>query len=291
MAQIRLTTSEASPTGGRSGPLIRDGLLLVSAALMALTLWMVFFWVPTEANLGVSQRIFYFHVPVAILALVSIVVVAAASARYVVMYSETYWLFRRQLGAKFLSSFEKLTTHGILHRLALRLSKGLISERPSRDAGEKWDALAYSAAELGAVLATLAIVTGAIWAKPVWGVWWTWDPKLTLMLVLWFIYAGYLMLRAYGPKGSQGARYGAVIALMGTVNVPIIYYATELWQAAHPALLVGPAAESGSLDSDMALGLMVSTITFIVLAAYVLIERYSLRRSETAIDALYQQVT
>ena len=222
--------------------MIRDALLLASAALMGLTLWMVFFWVPTEANLGVSQRIFYFHVPIAILALSSIIVVAIAS---------------------------------IIH---------LITR------GQRSDDLAYSAAELGAVLATLAIVTGAIWAKPVWGVWWTWDPKLTLTLLLWFIYAGYLMLRAYGPKGSQGARYGAVIALMGAVNAPIIYYATELWQTAHPALLVGPAAESGSLDSDMALGLLVSTITFVVLAAYVLLERYSLRRSETDIDAIYQYV-
>lgn len=222
--------------------MIRDALLLASAALMGLTLWMVFFWVPTEANLGVSQRIFYFHVPIAILALSSIIVVAIAS---------------------------------IIH---------LITR------GQRSDDLAYSAAELGAVLATLAIVTGAIWAKPVWGVWWTWDPKLTLTLLLWFIYAGYLMLRAYGPKGSQGARYGAVIALMGAVNAPIIYYATELWQTAHPALLVGPAAEAGSLDSDMALGLLVSTIVFVILAAYMLIERYSLRRSETTIDALYQYV-
>ena len=242
MAQEHFAVSGASISGGRYGSMIRDALLLGSAALMGLTLWMVFFWVPTEANLGVSQRIFYFHVPIAILALSSIIVVAIAS---------------------------------IIHLI-------------TRD--QRSDDLAYSAAELGAVLATLAIVTGAIWAKPVWGVWWTWDPKLTLTLLLWFIYAGYLMLRAYGPKGSQGARYGAVIALMGAVNAPIIYYATELWQTAHPALLVGPAAESGSLDSDMALGLLVSTITFVVLAAYVLLERYSLRRSETDIDAIYQYV-
>jgi heme exporter protein C len=242
MDQVPLAVSVASILVGRSGSIIRDGLLLASAVLMALTLWMVFFWVPTEASLGVSQRIFYFHVPISILALSSIIVVAIAS---------------------------------IIH---------LITR------GQKSDDLAYSAAELGAVLATLAIVTGATWAKPVWGVWWTWDPKLTLTLLLWFIYSGYLMLRAYGPKGSQGARYGAVIALMGAVNAPIIYYATELWQTAHPALLVGPAAESGSLDSDMALGLLASTITFFVLAAYMLIERYSLRRSETAIDALYQYV-
>ncbi len=232
----------ASTSRGQSNSMIRDGLLIASAALMALTLWMVFFWVPTESNLGVSQRIFYFHVPVSILALSSIIVVAVAS---------------------------------IIH---------LITR------GQKSDDLAYSAAELGTLLATLTIVTGATWAKPVWGVWWAWDPKLTLTLLLWFIYSGYLMLRAYGPKGSQGARYCAVIALMGAVNAPIIYYATELWRSHHPSLLVGPAA-SGSLIPSMALVLLVSMVTFSVLTGYVLIERYSLKRSETAIDVLYQYIS
>ena len=140
-----------------------------------------------------SQRIFYFHVPVAILSLLSVVVVAVASGVH---------LFGK---------------------------------------GERSDAVAYASAEVGFVFCTIAIVTGAIWAKPVWGVWWTWDPKLTLTLVLWFIYAAYLMLRAFGPKGSQGARYGAVLALIGAIDAPIIYYAAELWRSTHPNLVIGPA--------------------------------------------------
>ena len=170
---------------------------------MAVTLYLVFFWVPTEANLGVSQRIFYFHVPLGIIGLISIVIVAIASGMYL-----------------------------------LRQDK-------------RWDDLAHATAELGMIFATLILVTGAIWAKPVWGVWWTWDPKLTTTLILWFIYASYLMLRAYGPKGIQQARYAAVIALVGAIDAPIIYYVTEIWRNAHPDLVIGPLAESDALESRM----------------------------------------
>ena len=241
MAQVTVAGTP-STSRIRAGAVARDTLLVASAALMAVTLYLVFLWVPTELNLGVSQRIFYFHVPVAILGLSSIVLVAGASAAHLITKSE------------------------------------------------KWDNLAYSAAEVGTVLTSLAIVTGAIWAKPVWGVWWTWDPKLTLTLILWFIYVSYLMLREYGPKGSQGARYGAVVALIGAIDAPIVYYAAELWRTTHPSLLVGPAAESGSLDPKMALVLVISLVTFTVLFAYLLTERYSLRRSEAAVDELYRQI-
>ena len=232
-----------SSAESRVGPLIGDALLVISAALMGLTLFLVFFWVPTDLNLGISQRIFYFHVPLGMLGMVSIVVVAIGSA---------------------------------LH---------LITKK------EKWDSLAYSAAELGVVFATLIIVTGSIWAKPVWGVWWTWDAKLTTTLILWFIYVSYLMLRAYGPKGSQGARYGSVVALIGSIDTLPIYFATTLWRTAHPDLVVGPVAESGSLDPDMRLAFLVAILAFTTLYAYLLTERYSLKRAEAGLDELYQRAT
>ena len=166
---------------------------------------------------------------------------------------------------------------------ALRKLVHLVTRR------EEWDGLAYSAAEVGVLLTSLAIVTGAMWAKPTWGIWWTWDPKLTLTLVLWFIYVGYLMLRAYGPKGSQGARYGAVVALIGAIDAPIVYYAAELWRTTHPTLVVGPAAESGAMDSRMAAVLLVSVIAFVLLYVYVLVERYALRRTEAEADELYRR--
>ncbi|MDA1189179.1 MAG: cytochrome c biogenesis protein CcsA [Chloroflexi bacterium] len=242
MTEMAAPSSATKPaTKGRG--LFRDGLMVVSAALMAVTLWMIFFYVPTEANLGVSQRIFYFHVPLGWLGMLSIVIVAFAA---------------------------------LMH---------LKTQNP------KWDALAYSAAEFGVIFATLIIVTGAIWAKPVWGVWWTWDAKLTTTLILWFIYVSYLMLRAYGPKGSQGSRYSSVLALIGAIDAPIIYLATVWWRTAHPELVIGPSAESGGLESRMQLAFLISVITFTVMYAYLLWERYSLRRQEDALDEVHQTVS
>lgn len=209
---------------------------------MALTLYLIFFWVPTELNLGVSQRIFYFHIPLAWLGMVSILVVAYASAMH------------------------------------------LITRK------EKWDSLAYAAAELGVLFITLLLVTGIVWNKPTWGRWWTWDARLTTTLILWFIYVGYLMLRAYGPKGSQGARYGAVVALIGAIDTPIIYMATVWWRTQHPDMNIGPLADEGSLDPRMQLTVLVSLITFTAVYVYLLVERYSLRRSEAAVDELYQLI-
>jgi len=235
-------SSIAPASEPRWGTRFRDALLIGSAGLMALTLYLVFIWVPTEQNLGVSQRIFYFHVPLAWLGMVSIVAVAFASAMH------------------------------------------LMTKK------EKWDSVAYATAEMGVVFITLLLVTGIIWNRPVWGVWWTWDARLTTTLILWFIYVGYLMVRTYGPKGSQGARYGAVVALIGAIDTPIIYMATVWWRTAHPEMNIGPLAESGGLNSRMQLTLWVSVITFTALYTYMLIERYSLRRTEAAVDELYHHV-
>ena len=229
------TAPTSAPVRGRG--LARDALLISSALLMALTLYMVYFWVPTEQNLGISQRIFYFHVPLGWIGMVSIVIVAIAS---------------------------------ILHLYTGR---------------QKWDDLAYSTAELGVIFASLILVTGAIWAKPVWGVWWTWDAKLTTTLVLWFIYVGYMMVRAYGPAGTQGRRFASVIALIGAIDAPIIYKATDWWRSAHPENNV-----PSDLNEQIALTLLVSVITFTVMYAYLLAERYSLRRSESDLDEIHQRL-
>ena len=240
-------TDTAQPpraSGGRRDALVRNGLLIVSAALMLLTLAMIFLWAPTEANLGVSQRIFYFHVPLGWLGMLSIVVVAIASIAHLISGSQ------------------------------------------------KWDALAYSAAELGVVFASLILITGVIWARGDLGWWWTWDAKLTTTLVLWFIYVGYLMVRAYAPKGSQSSRFAAVIALFGAIDAPIIYMATVWWSTAHPELNVGPAAsDRDAIDSrSIYYTLLVSTLAFTLLYAYLLVERYALRRSESELDELHAEL-
>ena len=147
-------------------------------------------------------------------------------------------------------------------------------------------------AKLGVVFASLILVTGVIWAKGDLGWWWTWDAKLTTTLILWFIYVAYLMVRAHAPKGSQGARYGAVVALIGAVDAPIIYMATVWWRTAHPEINTGPLAEEvNALGSGRIYAtLLVSLVAFTLLYVMILVERYSLRRSETALDELHRSV-
>ncbi|MCL0044541.1 cytochrome c biogenesis protein, partial [Dehalococcoidia bacterium] len=154
------------------------------------------------------------------------------------------------------------------------------------------DALAHSSAELGVLFISLVLISGSVWTKPANGVWWTWDPRLTTTLILWLIYVGYLMLRAYSPTPLQAARYSAVMGIVGFVDVPIVYFSAVWWKnIVHPVLYVGPLAE-GSLDSQMAFGLMVSLITFTALLVYMLWERLSLHTTENALREIrYQERT
>ena len=218
---------------------MRTVFLVITALLMLVNMYLIFMWVPTEQNLGISQRIFYIHVPVAWVGMVAIFVVAIGSVLHLI------------------------TRH------------------------DRWDAIAYSGAEIGLVFGTLMLVTGALWAKPAWGVWWQWDPKLTTALILWFIYIGYLMVRAYAPSGSQGRRYASVVALIGAIDAPIIYMASVWWRTAHPDLNIGPLAKS-SLDTDMLMVWLYSTVAFTVFYVYLLIERISMRKAEDEIDEVYQ---
>src|SRR5436309_8760152 len=104
---------------------------------------------------------------------------------------------------------------------------------------ERWDWLARASAEIGAVFITLALLTGSIWGRTTWGTWWTWDARLTTTLILWFIYIAYIMLRSYMGRTPASARAGAVLAIMGFVDVPIIYESVNWWRTLHPQAEVG----------------------------------------------------
>jgi heme exporter protein C len=150
----------------------------------------------------------------------------------------------------------------------------------------RWDILANASAEIGVLFTTLMLISGATWAKPVWGVWWTWDPRLTTSLIMWLIYIAYLMLRAYAPTSAQGARYAAVLGIVGFVDVPIVYFAVEWWRNIHPEMVIGPMAESGDLEGSMAITLLFSMLTFTVLFSYLLWERVSLASSDDALRSV-----
>ena len=94
-----------------------------------------------------------------------------------------------------------------------------------------------AAAEVGTLFCTLVLITGPIWARPIWGVWWTWDPRLTMTLIMWAIYAGYVMLRAFGGDEDATSRYAAVLGIVGALAIPAVHYSVLLLQGIHPAVL------------------------------------------------------
>jgi heme exporter protein C len=112
---------------------------------------------------------------------------------------------------------------------------------------EASDAMAAASAEVGVVFCTVLLITGPLWARPVWGIWWTWDARLTTTLVLWLIYASYLLLRKFAD-GPQMRTLAAVLAIFGYVDVPIVYYSTTWWRTQHPSPVIGG---DGSLDPAM----------------------------------------
>lgn len=131
-----------------------------------------------------------------------------------------------------------------------------------------WDRAARSAAEVGVLFCTLMIITGPIWAKGTWGKWWTFDLRLTLTLLLWFIYLAYLLLRAFAEGSERGARFAAVYGIVGLCIIPLNYYAIELagGRSMHPENL-----EGGSLGEGMgwpfALGVATHVMAFVFLWA------------------------
>ncbi|MBI2288619.1 MAG: cytochrome c biogenesis protein CcsA [Chloroflexi bacterium] len=147
----------------------------------------------------------------------------------------------------------------------------------------KWDTLAYCSAEIGIVFTTLTLITGSIWAKPVWGVWWTWDePRLTATLVLWFIYLAYLIVRSFAIEESRGAVFAAIVGIVGFVDLPIVALATTLWRGMHP----GPLIFQGGLAPSMLLTLLVSISAFTTLYILLLIQRVSMKNDEMELSTL-----
>ena len=230
------TSSSRRP--GFAFPGLSGILLVITAVLMLVNLYLIFLVAPTDAVLGDVQRIFYFHVPIAIVSFIAFFVVFVASIGYLV-------------------------------------------NRKSR-----WDSVAHAAAEVGVVFVSLALLTGIIWARPVWGVWWTWEPRLTTTLILWLIYVAYLMLRSYAPNKSQGALYAAGLGIIGFVDVPIVYYSVQWWRSIHPSAVVGPLADSGALEPIMQGVLFYSLAVFLLLFLYLLLERTFLRNVEDRLSAL-----
>jgi heme exporter protein C len=140
------------------------------------------------------------------------------------------------------------------------------------------DALALASAELGVVFCTIVLLTGPLWAKPVWGIWWTWDARLTTTLVLWLIYVSYLLLRRFSEAG-QTPLLAAALAVFGFLDVPIVYMSIRWWRTQHPQPVIGGGAGSG-IDPNMRQVLFTNWLLIMAVAAMLCYTRYKIARAE-----------
>ena len=196
-------------------------------------------WAPTERTMGDIQRIFYFHMPAAWVAL--------GPAFTLVFVCSILYLVKKDL---------------------------------------RYDRIAGASAEIGVAFTTITLLTGPLWAKPIWGAYWTWDPRLTTTLVLWFIYVAYLMLRAATAEGHKRARFSAVFGIVGWVDVPIVFMSIRWWRTIHPTVING---EGMNLDPAMAAVLMFCLAAFTLLFVYLLILRVRQESLRSRLGRLRQQ--
>lgn len=151
-----------------------------------------------------------------------------------------------------------------------------------------WDSLAAASAEIGVLFTAQAIVAGAIWGKPTWGTWWTWDPRLTTTAILLLIYAGYLLLRSMASEARRGARLAAVLGIVGFVDIPITYMSVLWWRTLHqgPSIL---RSGGPTMATPMLLVLLLNVLAFSVLYGYLLVRRLDLQRLETHMLAVTRE--
>jgi heme exporter protein C len=208
----------------------------IVALLFLVTIWCVFFWVPTDAGLGLSQRIFYYHVPAATGAFLGFALGGVASAVF--------------------------------------LAKGR----------SEWDMAAEASISVAMSFATMVLITGSIWARTAWGTWWTWDARLTTFLVLWILFASYGLLRSFARGSELGSRYAAVLAIVGTLNIPLVMLATKLWRTMHPQVLGNP--QGGIQDPAMKMTLGLSMLAFFLLFALLWALRFRVLRLGERVEIL-----
>ena len=144
----------------------------------------------------------------------------------------------------------------------------------------KADAVAVVCAEVGVVFCTIVLVTGPIWARPVWGIWWTWDVRLTTTLVLWLIYVSYLVLRRFSDS-AQTPVLAAVLAIFGALDVPLVYFSIWFFRTQHPQPVIGGG---GSLDPRMAHVLLINWLAFCCFAFLVCWSRYRLEMLQREVN-------
>ncbi|MGB9880437.1 MAG: cytochrome c biogenesis protein [Anaerolineae bacterium] len=146
-----------------------------------------------------------------------------------------------------------------------------------------WDAVETASLEIGVLFSAIVLVTGSIWARPVWNTWWTWDPRLTTTLVMWLYYVASLLLRQMVEDKERKARFSAILSIVGFVNVPVVFLAIRLWRTIHPVLFTTAGA---AIESSMLLTLLSSLLSFTLLYLCLLLFRVRLAFLEDELNNL-----
>jgi heme exporter protein C len=153
---------------------------------------------------------------------------------------------------------------------------------------ERLDAIAVSAAEIGTIFTTIVLLTGPLWGKIAWGTWWVWEPRLSLTLLLWFIYVGYFMLRGATESPERGKRFAAVLGIVGAVDIPLIHLSVQWFRSQHPQPVIlrpeGPTADPAIVQT-----LLFSLLAFTLVFASLLLYRYGLERLRAQAEAVRAQ--
>jgi heme exporter protein C len=154
---------------------------------------------------------------------------------------------------------------------------------------QKYDWLAVSGAEVGLAFTTVVLITGPIWAHPVWGIWWTWDARLTSTFVLWLLYVSYLLLRTLVEEPDRRALLSSLFGIFAFIDVPLVFGAIRWWRTQHPQPVIAGGQGSG-LEPTMKAVFFFSAFAMHVFMAFLVAERYALEKMQTETDFLAREV-
>jgi heme exporter protein C len=264
-------------------------LALLTAVFLSYALYEALVVAPREQTMGDVQRIFYYHVPSAWTAFLLFAINFIASIQYLVRRNPksdqiANWIViavgvLTSIGAYVIRPLPQDVYPSSIVTTALAivglyfLIKKLFSEQAT-------DILALTTAEVGVVFCTVVLVTGPLWARPVWGIWWTWDVRLTSTLVLWLIYVSYLVLRRFSTSG-QTPVLAAALAVFGALDVPLVYFSIWIFRTQHPQPVIGGG---GSIDPRMLRVLLINWLAFLCFAFLVCWSRYQVERMQREVE-------
>lgn len=155
-----------------------------------------------------------------------------------------------------------------------------------RTRAARWDHIAAASVEVGVVFTGLTLATGSIWGRPTWGVWWTWDARLTLTALMFFLYLGYLALRRVPADVDVRARRSAIVALLSVAVVPINHFAVEWWRTLHQGRSLADIAPRDNLDGEYVTVMLLGFLAMTLVYGWLLLQRYRVERLADRLDAV-----